>query len=528
MTTSNDIFIAISFLIRNGFNMESPFTQGVHYLSQQEEMQVRKKLADDDKARSKIPDMILKDEDSIFVDHIKKSINDWQELSQEDQEGYLNIPAEGVKHPLPSTLNRYQIRLTHQVVRNEYPKLKTQGMGQFVQVTNPTAEQQANEQDLKAQIREREVANAIGFRWILEAIMGGDISALPHHYVRSAFEEGKAPKDCNAFIRDLQTQLASQTRTIVGHNCMTDIVNMYRCFFGDLPEQVEEFASKIHTLFPMILDTKYLATLGSTKWANTSLRSVEEELNSEAKPQIHLPHAFDRYLFATNYHEAGFDSFVTAKIGLKLPAKLKREGKDVALLADYAKSLAEKTNPVTEEENRHVAVAQDSPGRETSASGITQILAAAVVAPVSKVTSLLVGLTPATEEVTQKAPMSPEPGTNADAAEVKQNESVLVVKEAASRSAQSTKAEVQKLKSMSQKTNVFDMLEDDPSESIPIQTEAEIKRNEQRRITQMVRKGELLPRWEEDAALWKLIGNKMQANACQEGVLDLGKAWERA
>lgn len=206
------------------------FTQGVHYLSQQEEMQVRKKLADDDKARSKIPDMILKDEDSIFVDHIKKSINDWQELSQEDQEGYLNIPAEGVKHPLPSTLNRYQIRLTHQVVRNEYPKLKTQGMGQFVQVTNPTAEQQANEQDLKAQIREREVANAIGFRWILEAIMGGDISALPHHYVRSAFEEGKAPKDCNAFIRDLQTQLASQTRTIVGHNCMTDIVNMYRCF----------------------------------------------------------------------------------------------------------------------------------------------------------------------------------------------------------------------------------------------------------------------------------------------------------
>lgn len=403
--------------MRNGFSVELPLTQGVHYLSQQEELEVRKKLAEDDKARSNIPDMILKDEDALFIDYIKQSINDWQALSKDDQEGYLNIPAEGVKHPLPAVLNRYQIRLTHQIVRKEYPKLKTQGMGQFVQVTNPTTEQQANEQDQKAEMREREIAAAIGFRWILEAIMGGDISGLPHHYVRAAFNEGEEPKDCDAFIGDLQAELRSQPRAIVGHNCLTDVINMYRCFIGDLPQTVDEFRTKLHELFPMILDTKYLATIGSKRWANTSLRAVEEDLHTESKPQIHLPPTFDRYLFAANYHEAGFDSFVTAKIGLKLPAKLKREGKDVGLLAEQVKSTAEKAVPVVEE-SQHAAPTQNSPGQEGSGQGIAKVVEAAVTSPVATVKSLLIGQAPVAENVTQKTqshrkqaqvPIQPQP-----------------------------------------------------------------------------------------------------------------------
>ncbi|KAK5055173.1 hypothetical protein LTR84_012922 [Exophiala bonariae] len=517
---------AISFLMRNGFNMETPFTQGVHYLSRQEEQEVRSKLAEDDKKRSKIPDMVLKDDDTLFVDYIKKSINDWQAASRDDQESFLNIPAEDVKDPLPTTLNRYQVRLTHQVVRNEYPKLKTHGMGHFVQVTNPTAEQQANQEETKARNREREVSLAIGFRWILEAIMGGDISGLPHYYVRSAFEEGKEPGDCDAFIRDLQAQLGTQTRAIVGHNCLTDIVNMYRCFFGDLPEKVEDFASKFHALFPLVLDTKYLATLGSATWSNTSLRAVEEELNNEAKPSIHLPTGFDRYLFAANYHEAGFDSFVTAKIGLKLPAKLKREGKDIKMLAEHAKFVAETTDPVKEETSNN-EVAQKLPGQEVSVPGITQVLGAAGIAPVSKVTSLLTAQTSVTGEVMEKANTPQETNVSTDISKVKHNDTVLAVKAVPSLSSQTTKAEVQKLKSISQKTNIFDMLEDDPHESTHTLTAAEEKEIEKKRIAQMVEKGELLPRWEEDGALWKLIGNKLQANATQEGVLDLGQEPER-
>ncbi|KAK5256862.1 hypothetical protein LTR40_009965, partial [Exophiala xenobiotica] len=170
---SEDTEKAISFLIRNGFNIERPFSDGVHYLSREEEQQVRQKLSEDDKVKSNLPDMILKDEDSVLVDHIKQSVNEWQSLPTEQQENYLNIPAEDAKDPIPSELSRYQVRLTHQIVRSEWPKLKTRGMGHFVQITKPTDEQQATYRDMRAQNREREIAHAVGFRWVIEAIMGG-------------------------------------------------------------------------------------------------------------------------------------------------------------------------------------------------------------------------------------------------------------------------------------------------------------------------------------------------------------------
>jgi len=480
-------------------------------------------MIDDEEARSNLPDMILKDEEAVLVDYIKQSINDWLALPKDDQEGYLNLPGEGVKDPIASTFNRYQIRLVHQIVRNEYPKLKTQGMGHFVQVTKPSAEKQPNERELKAEARERDIANAVGFRWILEAIMGGDISRLPHSYVRSAFNEGEEPKDCDAFIKNLQAQLRSQSRAIVGHNCLTDVINMYRCFIGDLPKSVDEFRTKLHELFPMIIDTKYLATIGSKRWANTSLKAVEEDLRSEGRPRLHLPSAFDRYLLAANYHEAGFDSFVTAKIGLKLPARLKREGKDVALLAEQAKSEAEEVNPVGEG-NQQVTPTPSLSRQEGSGQGVTKVVAAAVTSPVSAVKSLLTGQAPIMDGVTQNATSSLQNlDVLPDIAMTKENDTVLAVKEVSTRPAQAAKAEVQKLKSISQKTNIFDMLEDDPNEGSLVQNTTEKKENEQKRIAKMVQQGELLPRWEEDAALWNLIGNKLQANASREGILDLAK-----
>src|ERR1700760_4910953 len=118
--------------MRNGFNMANPFTQGVHYLSRQEESQMRMKLIEDEQLWSKIPDMQLSDDDTPLVEHISKLVKEWQALPKDEQDPYLNIPAEDADEPIPKTLTRYQVRLTHQVVRNQYPNLKTQGMGHFV------------------------------------------------------------------------------------------------------------------------------------------------------------------------------------------------------------------------------------------------------------------------------------------------------------------------------------------------------------------------------------------------------------
>ncbi|KIX04539.1 uncharacterized protein Z518_05409 [Rhinocladiella mackenziei CBS 650.93] len=504
---------AISFLMRNGFSIDRPLLQGVHYLSRQEQDQIRKNLIEAQQARANIPDMILKEEDSVLVDHIKQSIKQWQELPKDQQETYINIPAEDANDPIPSALNRYQVRLIHQIVRNEYPSLRTQGMGHFVQITSPTVEQQANQKEIQEQMLEREVGKAVGFRWIVEAIIGGDISTMPHYYVRAGFPEGKAPKDIQNFLDQLQTRLRSQTRALVGHNCMTDVMNLYRCFFGDLPDRLEDFRTRLHELFPIILDTKYIAGLESKGRNDTSLRQVEIDLYSEGMPKIHLPINFDRYLYAPNYHEAGFDSFVTAKIGLKLSAKLKRERIDVKLLGGPASPSPTGNSTSVAEEGEQEATAATASLEKGQQQGFTDSLVEAIKAPVTVVKSIL---TSPESRVQDKANI--ESGSGPKSVNVIPEETTSLAPPTTKkgrRGFQGRITEPEDLKSMSQKSNIFDMLEDDPPE--PGKKEI----GERERIAELVREGQLIPRWEEDAEFWKLISNKLQVNASQEGILDL-------
>lgn len=484
--------------MRHGFNVDRPLQQGVIYLSRQEEGQVRRKLIDDDHARSNIPDMTLNEEDAALVDHIRKSVKEWQSSTKENQEPYVNIPAVDAKGPLPSVLSRYQVRLTHQIVRNEFPGLKTLGRGHFVQITNPTSEQQANEKELREQKRELETANAIGFRWILEAVMGGDISKLPHHYVVAGFPPDEPPSDVQSLLNSLETKLKSKPRAIVGHNCFTDVINLYRCFIGDLPETVEEFSTKLHELFPIVLDTKFLAGLGNPRWTDTSLQSVESGLKSMELPNVHLPVDFDRYRYAANYHEAGYDSFVTAGIGLKLLTKLKREGKDIRSLVEHSIPRIEEKLVPPAEEGEPKAIAESSVREQEQTQGFTKSLVEIVTSPVAAVKSILTG----SEEGSPKEPMSSKERH---------------------RSTPEPISQPHKVKSISQKSNIFNMLDDDPAERSQDGDEAQKLIEEQQRIAGLVKKGELLPRWENDADFWRLVGNKLQANACKEGILDLLK-----
>ncbi|KIW69851.1 hypothetical protein PV04_02174 [Phialophora macrospora] len=507
---------AVSFLIRNGFSMDKPFTQGIYYLSRQEEDRVRSKLIDEEQVRSKIPDMQLRDDDSFLVDHIKKSVDDWQALPKKQQEPYLNIPAEDAKEPIPSILNRYQIRLTHQTVRNQYPNLKTQGMGHFVQITNPTSEQQANEKEIREQRRELEIANAVGFRWILEAIMGGDISKLPHHYVVAGHSPEDKPKDVQGFLNNLQKKLRSQTRALVGHNCLTDVINLYRCFVGDLPEKVGDFSAKLHELFPVIMDTKFVAGLGNKRWADTSLRSVESDLSPVGLPQIRLPDSFDRYLYEGNYHEAGFDSFVTAKIGLKMPGKLRREHQDIKSLVEGSLPLLERKIVVEREQHRPVTPVEVSGDQRDQEHSIKTSLVGIIKAPVTTVRSILSG---APNAVIQEEPSTASVQKSnllIPASVMPISGAVIATKEKAE-ATHISKNELQKLRTISKKSNIFDMLQDEPEDG-PAE---EPQINEQQRIMNFIKEGRLMPRWEQDAEFWKLIVNKLQANATQEGILDL-------
>ena len=288
-----------------------------------------------DAERATIEDMVLKVDDKHLIDHIHLSVRQWLSQPLVEREEYLNIPqttqeSPRIKH-LPVILNRYQVRLTHQIIRKDYPHLKTLGRDGFVRITIRNEKEDAEEKLWQDRYREQDVIQSIEFRWLIEALCGGDISKIPERCFLAAMPGDVKPNDDDVpyklFVDDLQHKLSTRRRVLFGHNCFTDMAMLYACFIGDLPEKIEGFQELIHGIFPAVVDTKYLASLVRQLRFNSNLEALEKELRAEEVPIIEVPAAFDRYVWGELYHEAGFDSFMTAKIAIKLSAKLAREEK---------------------------------------------------------------------------------------------------------------------------------------------------------------------------------------------------------
>ena len=288
-----------------------------------------------DSERAALEDMILKVDDEPLVGHIHFSVQEWLSQPLLEREDYLNIPnlteeRPRIKH-IPSTLNRYQIRLTHQIIRKDYPNLKSLGKDGFVRITIRSEKEDAEQKLRQERYREQDVAQAIDFRWLIEALCGGDISKIPERYFLTAISGDLKPDNGGVIYRqyvdELQHKLSTRRRVLVGHNCFTDLIYLYVCFIGEPPEKVEDFQELIHGLFPAVVDTKYLASFVGNLRFNSELGALEKAMEAEKVPAIEVPVAFDRYVWGEHFHEAGFDSFMTARIAIKLSAKLQREGK---------------------------------------------------------------------------------------------------------------------------------------------------------------------------------------------------------
>ena len=327
--------LAVSFLLKNKFRFDLPFSDGITYLSRKEEKQIRASWAVRDAEREALEDMTLKADDKPLVDHIHLSVQKWLSQPLVDREDYLNIPHTTEEKPrikhIPATLNRYQVRVTHQIIRKDYAHLKTLGKDGFVRITLRNEKEDAEQKLRQERYREQDVVQAIEFRWIVEALCGGDISKIPERCFLSNILDDKNRSNDDAsrkqYIEELQRKLSTRRRVLFGHNCFIDLVYLYACFICDLPENIEDFQELIHGLFPAVVDTKYLASLVKELRFNSSLEALEKEMRTEEAPAIEVPVAFDRYVWGEHFHEAGFDSFMTAKIAIKLSAKLEKEGK---------------------------------------------------------------------------------------------------------------------------------------------------------------------------------------------------------
>ncbi|PKX99583.1 CAF1 family ribonuclease [Aspergillus novofumigatus IBT 16806] len=332
---------AIEFLLENKFSIDSVLKQGVQYLSREEEKQA---IANAIERRDRVAthtsiDVKETEHESLaFLKAVRRLVDDWLALGATREE-YLNIPPPtrlGVSQSsksLPSALNRFQKRLVHQLIEVEYPSLVTISRPDFIQIIDYNEERERSVREQRVtRVRER-AWKQTGFRWVAEALAGGDLTNLDSGYLigimaSSAAVESKYP--LNEFSDKLKQRLKEHRPVLVGHNLFSDLIYFCRCFFGPLPSKVEEFQSMAHELFPVLMDTKYMAThnCGSIN-PRSSLSELNENLAKKAIPKISIHPQHSKYTTQKIEHEAGYDSLLTAQVFIRLSAQLRGGGVDL-------------------------------------------------------------------------------------------------------------------------------------------------------------------------------------------------------
>jgi CAF1 family ribonuclease len=610
-----ELFLAVSFLLKNKFRFDLPFTEGIPYLSRKEEEQIRASWAARDAERAAFKDMVLKVDDKPLVDHIHRSVRQWLAQPLLERDDYLNIPHTTPEAPkikdVPSALNRYQIRLTHQIIRKDYANLKTLGRDGFVRISVRNEKEDAEEKLRQERYREQDVVHAIEFRWLVEALCGGDISKIPERCFIAAMSNDAKPKDddnmaLKRFIGDLQGKLKMRRRVLFGHNCFTDLVYLYTCFIGDPPDKVEDFQELVHELFPAIVDTKYLASLEKVLRFNSTLEALEKEMRGEKLPMTDVPTGFDKYIWGEKFHEAGFDSFMTAKIAIKLSSKLERERKHAVpkkaqIIVKAGETILMDAAIDTEDDEQteeYVTASESAPDSESImgalASKLSRIFSPREGSAVSetqsdqeKESSKTVRKLPnnarsvdngVQKDSVSKIEAQSHPPPNSQQLKSQMSDATLAAPIEVAPADSSVVAvkgknlgwrspvEVKQIKSALAHNNLFDVL-DNPTEKVAdgdasvgdsvasdsIQVDAQArnaspdlliwsdKEDEEdeaeglidwtpkppkplsaeeleAKVNAMAAKGEMMPRWDSESGIWKVIGNRLVVNASEEGV----------
>ncbi|KAL2011326.1 hypothetical protein VTN00DRAFT_4044 [Thermoascus crustaceus] len=475
---------AVEFLMGNKFRIEAPFQEGVPYLSRDEEKLAMAKAVER-RDRVTVPsdiDVKETDHESLqFLKVVRSGINAWLALG-DSAEKYLNIPPPKSIHTpkgksaFPTALNRFQKRLVHQLVQSEYPSLVTIGKPTFVQII-PYDEARENEIK-KDRIRrtEERILRQTGFRWIAEALAGGDLSKLDPGVFTSIMSSSAAVEGKHSmkeFADRLKLRLKANRPILVGHNLFTDVVNFCRCFFGPLPVRVEDFQEMLHGLFPVLVDTKYMAThdCGSIN-PTSSLAEINDSLAEQKNPKIVVDSQHSKYQGKQLFHEAGYDSLLTAQVFVKLSVQLR----------DGGTSMQSETRPALKQ-------------RPTSVHGDT-----------------------ASEGAVSRA--SSSSGRRSDEAGSHPTQQPVNWKE---------KTEVSRARSAFSHRTKFDLVTDTAEETAEDSEEEEQPEDESQllsfeddaEIARKVKAGELIPR--SGAAFWKVYGNKLRVFGTQERVLTLGK-----
>ncbi|KAK5118286.1 hypothetical protein LTR62_002799 [Meristemomyces frigidus] len=334
---------AAEFLLKVGFDMGRPFTHGVPYLSRVESREARNKhVKRQDK--SSLADIQIKPtevESLAFLDRVRSEIRGWLTSPNAEGTSYVNIAPVGAEvfknaSESPAELSRFEKRLVHQLVRAEFPDLVTVSKRGFVQIIRFDREREDQIAAGRKRDSDERINRQKGFRWVIEALLGSDLHKLD---LQECAKDPLSGEQVFADMDEYRAQfhrahalMQNNPRVLVGHNCFLDFIYIYRTFIGPLPDTVEEYQRKLHKLWPTIIDTKYMSThnCGDINPVS-SLEQIAEQMSFEKTPRTETAPEHSKYEDTESFHEAGYDSYLTAGIAVRLSSKLEKAGQYVDL-----------------------------------------------------------------------------------------------------------------------------------------------------------------------------------------------------
>ncbi|KAI1772425.1 CAF1-domain-containing protein [Hypoxylon cercidicola] len=311
-----------SFLQSHGFDFNQAFDNGVHYLSRKEQRLAEEFCSFKDPEDGRIDPSTLDKESQHFYSEAKRQIGVYANKKPQNWERREFI----LQNPYGRRLNGLQIRMIHQIIREEYPtctakRIPTGKMTGNMSITSVTTATQV-EAESRRQLNVDETKRLSGLQILLEALSGGSFAdRIDQEWV---YHSNAVPTDADSWnefnqnfnFHQCEANLKKNQPILIGHNIFQDLAYIHQTFFEPLPPKVDGFLTTIHQLFPRIVDTKYMHTRGRNMMEpDKPLKELRDFFAKKKLPAIH--YAPDPDDGAAGPHNAAYDSTMTATLFLK-------------------------------------------------------------------------------------------------------------------------------------------------------------------------------------------------------------------
>ncbi|KAL6111004.1 parn [Pungitius sinensis] len=274
---------SIDFLASQGFDFNKVFCNGIPYLNQEEEVQLREQseerrnqqangvgtasfISPSSKGPAHVPE-----EHKDFINRVIGKV----EALLTNSEKTLDLePCTG-----------FQRKLIYQTLNWKFSKglhvetVETEKKERYIQVIKVDDEERKRREQQKREREQEELNDAVGFSRVIHAI-------------------------------------SKSGKLVVGHNMLLDVMHTIHQFYCPLPEDLQDFKEVTMCVFPRLLDTKLMASTQPFKEliTNTSLAELEKQVKESPfkSPQVETAEGFHSYDTAQEQlHEAGYDAYIT-------------------------------------------------------------------------------------------------------------------------------------------------------------------------------------------------------------------------